>query len=58
MPKALRFMSTEMMILQDDPAHTRLRKLVSRAFTPRSVARLTDRVEVVTNELLGRFCPG
>jgi cytochrome P450 PksS len=58
MPKALRFMSTEMMILQDDPAHTRLRKLVSRAFTPRSVARLTDRVEAVTNELLGRFCPG
>jgi cytochrome P450 len=58
MPKALRFMSTEMMILQDDPAHTRLRKLVSRAFTPRSVARLTDRVEAVTGELLGRFRPG
>ena len=58
MPKALRFMSTEMMILQDDPAHTRLRKLVSRAFTPRSVARLTNRVEVVTSELLGRFRPG
>jgi hypothetical protein len=40
MPKALRFMSTEMMIQQDDPAHMRLRKLVSRAFTPRSVTRL------------------
>ena len=58
MPKALRFMSTEMMILQDDPAHMRLRKLVSRAFTPRSVTRLTDRVEVVTSELLDRFRPG
>jgi cytochrome P450 len=58
MPKAMRFMSTEMMILQDDPAHMRLRKLVSRAFTPRSVARLTDRVEAVTDELLGRFRPG
>ena len=58
MPRALRFMSTEMMILQDDPAHMRLRKLVSRAFTPRSVARLADRVEVVTDELLDRFRPG
>ena len=35
----------------------RLRKLVSRAFTPRPVARLTDRVEVVTSELLDGFSP-
>ena len=58
MPKAIRFMSTDSMILKDDPEHLRLRKLVSRAFTPKAVARLTDRVEVATNELLDSFEPG
>ena len=58
MPKAIRFMSTDSMILKDDPEHLRLRKLVSRAFTPKAVARLTDRVEEVTNELLAGFEPG
>ena len=28
------------MIMMDDPEHTRLRKIVSRGFTPRSVERL------------------
>ena len=57
-PKVLQFLSTDSMILMDDPQHTRLRKLVSRAFTPRAVARLTDRVEAVTRQLLGGFTPG
>jgi cholest-4-en-3-one 26-monooxygenase len=30
------------MIMMDDPEHSRLRKIVSRAFTPRAVGRLTD----------------
>ncbi|MDT3395907.1 cytochrome P450 [Streptomyces sp. B1866] len=34
------------------PDHTRLRGLVSKAFTPRMVARLAPRVEQVTAELL------
>jgi len=40
------------MIVEDDPAHRRLRNLVSKAFTARAVARLSDRVENLTHELL------
>ncbi|MCY4375317.1 MAG: hypothetical protein OXC31_16270, partial [Spirochaetaceae bacterium] len=36
----------------DPPAHTRLRLLVSKAFTPRAVARLQGRIQQVTDELL------
>jgi len=57
-PESIRFMSTDSMILKDDPEHLRLRKLVSRAFTPKAIARLSDRVEVVTTELLDGFGPG
>lgn len=34
--------------------HTRLRKLVSKAFTPRSTARLNDTIHSVVNELVDR----
>lgn len=34
------------------PDHTRLRKLVSKAFTPRMVAQLAPRIEQITTELL------
>lgn len=57
-PKALRFLATDGMIMMDDPEHMRLRKLVSRAFTPGAIARLTDRTEEITNELLDGFNPG
>ncbi|GAB4588524.1 cytochrome P450 [Nocardia sp. IFM 10818] len=40
------------MLLLDPPEHTRLRKSVSAAFTPRAVGRLRDRVVSVTAELL------
>lgn len=58
LPKALQFMSTESMILKDDPEHLRLRKLVSRAFTPRAIARLTERTEAITTQLLDGFRAG
>ena len=40
------------MLFQDPPAHTRLRSLVSRAFTPRAVERLAPRIRAVADELL------
>ncbi len=36
----------------DPPDHTRLRALVSRAFTPKAVEELRPRIEAVTDELL------
>ncbi|NUS95487.1 MAG: cytochrome P450 [Nocardia sp.] len=40
------------MLVLDQPEHTRMRKPVTTAFTPRAVARLRDRIETVTAELL------
>jgi cytochrome P450 len=36
----------------DPPDHTRLRRLVSNAFTPRTIARLEPRIRALTGELL------
>lgn len=41
----------------DPPDHTRLRKLVSKAFTPRMIERLDGRVEALAHELLDRHLP-
>lgn len=39
----------------DPPDYTRLRRLVSKAFTPRSVARLQPRVEAMVDTILDRL---
>jgi cytochrome P450 len=39
----------------DPPDHTRLRRLVSKAFTPRRVAEFAPRVQELTNDLIDRF---
>ena len=41
-----------MMIMKDPPEHTRLRKLVSRAFTPRRIADLEPKIAKICNDLL------
>ena len=43
------------MIYMDPPNHTTLRKLVSRAFTPKRVADLEPRVRAVADELLAKM---
>jgi hypothetical protein len=51
----------QFMLQQDPPNHTRLRRLVSKAFTPRAVERWRPRVRAIVEELLapaldaGRF---
>ena len=41
------------MLAQDPPEHTRLRNLVSQAFTPRMISRLEPRIEQIAQELVG-----
>jgi len=41
-----------LLINHDPPEHTRLRKLVSRLFTPRSVASLEDRLAVAAHDIV------
>jgi cytochrome P450 len=40
------------MLFQNPPDHTRLRGLVSRAFTPRMIEQYRDRVQAITHQLL------
>jgi cytochrome P450 len=44
----------QFMLLSDPPKHTRLRKLVARAFTPRAIAAWRPRIAAVTDGLLDR----
>ncbi len=44
----------EHLLAVDPPDHTRLRKLVSKAFTPRLIEQLRPRVQLLADELLDR----
>ncbi|MEV6713075.1 cytochrome P450 [Lentzea sp. NPDC051208] len=41
-----------MMLNQDPPEHSRLRRMLTRAFTPRAVARLEDRIRANAREIV------
>ncbi|QRP47066.1 cytochrome P450 [Amycolatopsis sp. FDAARGOS 1241] len=43
---------TKNMLVADPPEHTRLRKLVAKAFTPRRMELLRPRVQEITDELI------
>jgi len=58
MPRSLSLLANSM-IVEDDPAHRRLRSLVNSAFKPAAIARIESRVERLTHELLDRTeCDG
>ncbi|ACY97156.1 MULTISPECIES: cytochrome P450 [Thermomonospora] len=46
------------MINMDDPRHARLRRIVSRAFTPRMIQRFEDHVEDVAARIVARVRDG
>ncbi len=52
LPGLVRVPLTRQMLSQDPPDHTRLRNLVSQAFTPRRIERLRGRVQMVCDERL------
>jgi cytochrome P450 len=45
----------EHMLNSDPPDHTRLRNLVNKAFTPRTIDRLRPRVEQIADDLLAKM---
>ncbi len=47
----------ENMLFSDPPHHTRLRALVNQAFTPRRIAKLSERIQVICNQLLDAAMP-
>ncbi|WP_431948977.1 cytochrome P450 family protein [Actinacidiphila sp. bgisy167] len=57
LPKTERDSMIRTMLRADPPDHTRLRRLVSKAFTARRVAELEPRVQAVADELLEAIVP-
>ena len=47
----------EWMVFRDPPDHTRLRKLVSRAFTPRAISLWQPRIIEVVDDLIDELAP-
>jgi len=47
----------QFMLQQDPPAHTRLRRLVSRAFTPRAIAAIRASIQRIVYQCLDQVAP-
>ncbi len=50
--KALVEVTHAWMLFRDPPDHTRMRGLVHKAFTPRIIERLRDRIQAITDQLI------
>ncbi|GAB2470533.1 cytochrome P450 [Jatrophihabitans fulvus] len=56
-PSALGLVDAPSLLAVHTPQHSRIRKLVAHAFTPRAIARHADTIRRVANELLDRVDP-
>ncbi|OBA64310.1 cytochrome [Mycobacterium sp. 1100029.7] len=54
-PNVLNAVEPPSMLVSDPPEHARLRRLVSRGFTPRALAELRDRIQQIATDLLDRL---
>ena len=54
-PPSLRLISENMLLFVDPPQHTRVRRLVSKAFTPRRVEALRPRLTAMIEGMLDRL---
>ncbi|MCZ6784630.1 MAG: cytochrome P450 [Proteobacteria bacterium] len=54
-PDADEIRGGETLLGTDPPAHTRLRKIVNRAFTPRRIAGLEGRIREIASQLVDEF---
>src|SRR5258708_16871693 len=50
-------MTRNWMLFRDAPTHTRLRMLVHKAFTPRTVERMRENIQQIVNDLLDAVQP-
>ncbi|BBZ52743.1 cytochrome P450 [Mycobacterium heidelbergense] len=57
-PKAFQLLTTDSMLVKDRPEHSRLRKLASRTFGRKAIARMSERIDAITGDLLDAFTPG
>ena len=48
-------LAAPLLIMMDGPRHTRMRAIVSRAFTPRRIANLEGRIREIARGLLDAF---
>lgn len=56
-PPGDHFDDHEMILRMDPPDHTRIRRLVGKAFSPKAIAALRPRIDAISNELLDRAGP-
>src|SRR3984893_9321358 len=58
-PEALEgYQLAKSMLVSDPPDHTRMRALVSKAFTPRMIEQLRPRIVSIVDDLLDRIAEG
>jgi cytochrome P450 len=56
-PKVFQLLTTDSMIVKDQLEHSRPRKLASRTFSRKAIARMSDRIDAIVGDLLDGFTP-